>query len=814
MSRDHMLRPSVIATAFLCQTLLAAETERGITPQVAAILEKHCNRCHNEKKDKGDFRLDDLPPDFTTEMIAQKWAQVMFRINTGEMPPEDEEPMAQDEIGVVVDWVASRTEEGRAARHAARGPVEHHRLSRTEYANTVRDLLGVHYDVSAPGALNVDPMWHGYDRIGSLLTLSPSHVDRYLKAADLVLSRAYPETEPKVFSKRFDSIDIRYTRYRRYTREQIVELGIADKVRAPLWPKGAFAGLQPHWLPRGQQPGIYKARIQLSGLPGPDGTAPHLTIWDANRKRALFDEDVIAPEDKPVILEFEAFLDMPANIEIQNELPLPFPKDGNHTRNVLDHQDHGFFIHSKDGSMLNPTAYKLFDDDGTPIYPMLIVDWIEWEGPVSSAADAEKRKDFLPESEEEPAVRTALHRFATRAWRKPPEDGQLDRYIALIAEEKAAGESFRSAFRTAMAGILTSKNFYYLKEGSPHEKRTHLDDWELASRLSYFLWSSTPDAALLEAAGNGSLGTPDGLRGQFQRMIADPKADRFMDDFPRQWLQLHRVGMFPPDPKLYPQYDLWLEKSMVGESTGYFREMFTNNLPLREFLDSDWTIINPRLAKFYGMPSPASSGFQKISLRPEDNRGGLLTQASTLMLTSDGTRHRPVHRGVWVSEAIFGRTPPPPPPNVDPIEPTPSDQPKATVRMQLEAHASNPACASCHRNIDPLGFAFENYNAIGLWRVEEMTTGKGGNPKVDPSGTLPGGLRYDDAAGFKRHLADDTARFADAFCGQLATYATRRMVTYADRAELASIAKQGAADGYRLRSMIENFVLSDFFRKR
>ncbi len=806
-----MFRLSLI-TALLPLSAIAAPA--GLDPQVASILEQRCNRCHNEKKDKGDFRLDDLPPDFTTEMTAQKWAQVMFRINTGEMPPEDEEQLTQEEIGKVVDWISTRTEEGRAARLAKRGPVEHHRLSRTEYANTIRDLLGIHYDVSAPGALNEDPMWHGYDRIGSLLTLSPSHVDRYFKAADTVLSRAYPDAPPKVFKKRFDSIDIRYARYNRYKREEIEALGIADKVRSPLWPKGSFAAMMEHWTPRGQQPGIYRARIQLSGLPGPDGTVPHLTIWDAKRKVALFDEDVIAPEDKPVILEFEAFLEMPSLIQIQNELPLPFPTDGNHTRNVLDHGDHGFFIHSQDASMLNPTAYKLFDDDGKPIYPTLIVDWIEWEGPITTPQDEVKRRSFQPVDEGEPAVRDALHRFAARAWRRPPQPAELDRYVSLIAAERNAGEPFAAAFRTAMAGILTSKNFYYLQEGSPHEKRTLLDDWGLASRLSYFLWSSTPDEELLAAAEDGRLRDAEGLRAQFRRMIADPKAARFTETFPRQWLQLHQVGKFPPDPKLHPQYDLWLEKSMVGETVGYFREMFAQDLPLRQFLSSDWTIANPRLAGFYGLPRPQASGFRKVSLKPEDNRGGLLTHASILMLTSDGTRHRPVHRGVWVSEAIFGRTPPPPPPNVDPIEPTPSDKPKATVRMQLEAHASNPACASCHRNIDPLGFAFENYNAIGLWRTEETTTGKGSNPPVDPSGTLPGGRSYKDAAGFKELVSQDMDRFAEAFAGQLATFATRRMITFDDRAELRDVARRGAADGYRLRTFIEHFVLSDFFRKR
>ena len=213
--------------------------------------------------------------------------------------------------------------------------------------------------------------------------------------------------------------------------------------------------------------------------------------------------------------------------------------------------------------------------------------------------------------------------------------------------------------------------------------------------------------------------TGDGLAAQVDRMLADPKIDRFIDDFPRQWLQLHRLGMFPPDGKLYPDYDVWLEASMHEEVVQYFREVFANNLSIDAFITSDWTMANPRLCDFYGLPEPKTSGFQRVSLRPEDHRGGLLTMGAILGLTSDGTRHRPVHRGVWVSEAIFGKTPPPPPANVDPIEPNPPDSPKATIRQKIEAHAQNANCAACHRNIDPLGLAFDQFDAIGQWRTHE-----------------------------------------------------------------------------------------------
>src|SRR6185437_6220211 len=201
----------------------------------------------------------------------------------------------------------------------------------------------------------------------------------------------------------------------------------------------------------------------------------------------------------------------------------------------------------------------------------------------------------------------------------------------------------------------------------------------------------------------------------------------------------HKVGMFPADPERYPDYDKWLEQSMILETVGYFTEVFDKNLSLREFISSDWSILNSRLAMHYRMPPMTEPGFHRVTLRPEDHRGGLLTQASILMLTSDGTRHRPVHRGKWVSEAIFGKTPPPPPANVDPIEPNPIDAPKATLRMKLEAHIHDARCASCHAKIDPLGLAFENYDAIGKWRTEEVVEGTGKNPAVNPSGKFPDG---------------------------------------------------------------------------
>jgi hypothetical protein len=324
-----------------------------------------------------------------------------------------------------------------------------------------------------------------------------------------------------------------------------------------------------------------------------------------------------------------------------------------------------------------------------------------------------------------------------------------------------------------------------------------------------------PDERLFNLARSNRLHEPDVLRGEVARMLSDARAERFTSGFPRQWLQLKRVGMFQPDKKLYPDYDPHLEKSMVAEGVEFFREVLAKNLTLQEFIDSDWTMLNARLAEHYGITGVEGDAFRRVALQPDDHRGGLLTQAGILSLTSDGQRHRPVHRGKWVLESIFNRPPPPPPANVKPIETTPAGQPKATLRMKLDAHKSDASCAACHLKIDPLGLAFDNYDAIGRWRTEELVRdGEGSNPKVDASGVLPDGRKFADAVEFKHLLAADTDKFAKAFIEKLATYALRRSLTFDDRRDLSALVSQTKPGGYRLRDIVEELVTSDLFQQR
>jgi len=811
-----MLRLSFILVVLFVETTIAVANE-PFEP-VETFLKTHCIRCHGPDLVERDLRIDQLSRDFESSADSHLWAEIVERINAGEMPPEEEPQPTENEIASVIGQLDARIRQGRAARMAARPPVSHYRLSRREYQNTVYDLLGVRYDPTQPGELNADPLWHGYERIGSQLSLAPSHVERYYRAAQLVLDRAFPKTPIAAQTVRKTGADIRYNGGAQQ-QAYLDRFGIKRPLRALIFPGRLQQAFRPNWFgPTGpEHSGLYRARMQVSGIRPPGGQTAHLRIGKSTGEETnegLIELDIVAPEDAPEIVEFEVFLEMPTSLEFNVvATDIIDRQKGGHYRNALS-QSFYVFTHSSETRLLNPTAPKLFDEQGNGIFSTVLLDWIEWEGPIESEEERASRQGVLPPTDASPeAVAEHLRQFAERAWRRPVAGEELRHYLTAYQSERAAGEDVTSAYQVALLGVLTSRNFTYVVEGDP-QPREQVNDWELASRLSYFLWSSMPDDALSEAAQAGTL-SGDGLAKQVDRMLADPKIDRFNEDFPRQWLQLHRLGMFPPDAKLYPDYDVWLEASMREEVVQFFHEVFDNNLSIDSFIDSEWTMANPRLCEFYGLPSPKTSGFQRVSLRPDDHRGGLLTSGAILGLTSDGTRHRPVHRGVWVSEAIFGKTPPPPPANVDPIEPNPPNSPKATIRQKIEAHAKNANCAACHRNIDPLGLAFDQFDAIGQWRTHErVASGTGDDPPVDASGKLPDGRTFNDAEQFKAQLLDDREKFLHAFVEHLCTYALRRVLTVDDRQDIEAIVIEAQQKEYHLKDIVSAVALSELMRKR
>lgn len=793
-----------------------AEFDTALLP----YLQTHCYRCHNAENHEGEFRLDTLSKNVGSENNPQ-WLEVIERINSGEMPPKTEPklPSAQ-ESARVVEWLAARMKEGEAARMAARANVTYNRLTRDEYVNTVRDLIGVEFDAKDPGNFLEDPEWHGFERLGSVLTLSPSNIEKYLAAAETILNEAYPEPaqplkkgqkppEPFGGTKRAvgeNSVPEQH-------REKLRELGLLDKLRFEMWPGDIFRGSSIGNLP---EPGVYEISYQLSGLRPPHGRAPRMKVYHEKLDRVLFEQDIVADEDKPITVTFQAHLPQGhQSIFVYNDLPGPSntPRSGRHSDVP--------FISTKLGR--TPWQMKLTDEQGRARYPFLILDSITWRGPILTDEEKKLRDEYMPSTDGDlRQARECLGRMAKRAFRRPISEEELDGYMRTVQRELDAKETFRNAVKAGMASILNSKSFLFLAEGDEQASRGTLNDWEIASRLSYLLWSTMPDAELFALAEQGKLRDKTVLAQQFSRMIADPRAERFCDSFATQWLRLRKVGMFQPDKNLYPGYDKALENSMIAEPKLFFREVLQRGLTLREFLHSDWSMINELLARHYGVDEAFAAArsnadpnreFIRVSLTPATHRGGLLTQAAILSLTSDGVRHRPVHRGVWLSETIFGKSPPPPPANVDPI-PTNPTGPKATLRQKLEAHIHDARCAACHAKIDHLGLAFENYDAIGRYRTEEVTDGVGDNPTVVASGKFPDGREYQNAAEFKQLLLGDLDAFNHTFIEKLATYGLRRTTSLSDRDELKKIAATSKTKNYRLSDVVEAFVCSDLFQQR
>ncbi|NBR86093.1 MAG: DUF1592 domain-containing protein [Proteobacteria bacterium] len=791
---------------------------RGAEP-FEAFLEKHCLRCHGPEKQKGEVRIDRLSRDFKLGTDSHRWAEAMEKVNSGEMPPKKEAKPTQAEIAAFVTTLDTRLKEGRATRMSTRPAVALYRLSRKEYQNTIYDLLGVRYDPAKPGELNEDTRWHGFERIGSELTLSPSHVDRYYRAAELVLDRAFPAAASGEARKiRKTAAELRYSGGK---NQQVAldRFGIKRPLRYLLFPGNVQNALSPNWFGRTgpEHSGLYKVRIQASGIRPIGGQTAHLSIGKRTGEETvdgLIEFDLTAPEDRPQVYEFEVFLEMPLSLDFcVVATDVVDRRAGAAFRNALTSGSY-LFTHSSETALLNPNAPQMFDDKGNGLFSTVLLDWIEWEGPLVSEAEKSRRKGVLPPDDATPeVVAEHLQRFAERAWRRPVKAGELDQYLQSYRTEREAGEKMADAYRVALVGVLTSRNFIYLVEGDT-VARERLTDAELASRLSYFLWSSMPDDSLIAAAKGGAL-NGDRLAKEVDRMLTDRKAGRFIDDFARQWLQLHRLGMFVPDKKLYPTYDAWLETSMRAEPVEFFRELFGKNLPIDGFVESDWTMANARLCDFYGLPGPKAGGFERVSLKPEDHRGGLLTMGAVLGLTSDGTRHRPVHRGVWLSEVMFGKTPPPPPANVPAIEPPAPQSPKATLRQKIEAHRNDANCAACHARIDPLGIAWDNYDAIGQWRThEKVAAGVGKDPVIDPAGAMPDGRAFKDATEFKQRLLEDRDKVARAFIEHLCTYGLRRVLSFDDQDDLNAIQAEAKKNQYRIKDIIRAVALSDLMKKR
>jgi mono/diheme cytochrome c family protein len=773
--------------SILC--LLAASSPAAeLDATVTAFLKQHCTRCHGEKATEGDLRLDQLGADLTDTPTFTRWQAVVARLRAGDMPPTDEPRPPAAEVATVIRRLSAHLDAAAAARRAE-GRTTLRRLNRTEYENTVRDLFAV--EVTVKNLLPEDTIAFGFDNIGSALSVSPVLIEQYLEAADAVITAALapvakgPTTSERHFLK--DSI--------------------------PSYFQGCFydgddtylfrAGSNPTHLGkyRPREGGLYRFKIHtrahqsevpltLAVLAGNFNTAA-----GSGRRVGYFD---VLPEMKEPI---EVVVRLAPRETLKVE-PAFLPR-----------------------TYVKPASFREYPG------PSIVVSAIEVEGPLPEAWPTESYRRVLGDADPKRGTiddaKIILGKLLPRAFREPTTEADLAPYLKLVSDALAAGKPFDEAMRFSLKALLCSPRFLYLRE--PAGK---LDDFALASRLSYLLWSSLPDERLFEAARLGELRTPEQLQAQTERMLRDPKAQRFIENFTGQWLSLRDIDFTTPDPQLYPEFDETLKWSMVRETQLFFEELLKHDLSVHNFVDSDFAIINDRLARHYGIPDVTGIQHRRVPLRPEYHRGGVLTHASVLKVTANGTTTSPVLRGVWVLDRIMGQTPKPPPASVPAIEP--DIRGAVTIREQLEKHRAISSCAACHADIDPPGFALECFDVIGGYRERYRALGTkekvrvpesnitkylarpqyGWGPVVETGDVLKDGRRFSDIAEFKKLLLTDPDQVPRCVTQKLMVYATGSALEYGDHAAIEKIVAEVRSKKYGLRSIVHAVVASELFQTK
>lgn len=823
------------------KTVAKPAADEAFSKTITPFLNENCVRCHNEAKSKGSFRVDNLTQNFLDPLGKEKWHEIVNVLNSHEMPPREEKQPSQEQVAKVVDWITQQMVKAELTRRD--GQIVLRRLNREEYKNTIRDLTGVDFDVSGFPA---DPAAGGFDNNGKSLTVSPLHMELYLEAARKILDRALVEGEqPAAIKWRFEPEEGEGDDHRITlpNKQRPIVHGGRNKKQGSLtimhhksWdlnPNARDFSLPVEGdyiirvragslVPNREQVIATAEKILAARRDEQDAKNPNGKKWTqqayendlnhfktdrmydygsgrlkliqdlAGQPRVIAEWDIDAPHDAPKIYEFRTrFTTQRAGLTLEYAYSIP---------SVLEN----FWMQGRD-NFARPEVH---------------LDWFEIEGPVYDAWPPSSHTRIVPVSNKDEKVqaREALQKFMRKAWRHPITTKEVDDKLALFDLVRKEKPSFVEALKIPLIAVLASPNFLYLQEPSNSNAPRPLNDHELATRLSYFLWSTTPDDELSRLADEGALEKPETLYAQTERLLKDQRIDAFIKNFAGQWLGLREVGANPPAPDLYPQYDRHLETSIVGESQAFFEEILRRDLPATNFIKSDFVTINERLARFYGIPNVRGDQFRSVKVPEGVQRGGVATQASILTITSNGTRTSPVKRGVWVMKTLLGTDPGLPVANAGDIPPKVPGADKATVRQRLQIHREMPQCARCHDKIDPLGFALENFNAAGEWREQEGHGYKGridrNDPKIDASASMPDGAQFVGVRGLQEELLKKEDLFLNALSNRLYTYALGRELGLADAPEVKASAAHMKKQGYTLRSLIRFIVGSQAFRTK
>ena len=801
---------------------------------IGPILKKNCLACHGPRKSSGRLRVDKLNPDLLTGPDVERWREIYNVIGNSEMPPADKPDyaLADADRGRIVNWLGAELKKAYILRRKSEARSSFRRLTRYEYNYALQDLLGLHYDLASrlpPEAVSEE----GFKNRSEMLQMSALQFATYREIGIKALKRATvsgdrPKAVTYIISMQeemarllsgkkprlFDKADKNYRNNRK--RQHLLNLesgkGVHFSPGKPNPRPDAVVGQVPAVspvvlaLPRSNElklnldrflpdEGIMRVRIRAgrSNMNANEHAGLRLifsahTSNNANFSQVISQQDlpVTAPADKPQWIDFHIPL---ADIQRNpfRKLATKFPRRDE-------------FLTIRNVSTARSREEPL----------QVLIGHIEISAPFYAQWPPQTHRDIFFESknksDEESYGREVLGRFLQRAWRRPATSREVDQFMALFTSYRPGFSHFEDAMVEVLATVLAAPEFLYLTQEVAADqagKPGTISELELASRLSIFLWSSIPDEQLLELAQKGKLKEPGVLAAQVKRMLADPRARRFSENFVQQWL-----GMDGLDSVTHVK-DSSLKEAMRQEPVAFFQELLERNSSVMDFIHSDYAVVNERLAGHYRIPDVHGPHFRRVPIEPQMNRGGVLTGAAVLTMNSDGKDSHPLKRGIWMLERILQDPPPPPPPNVPEVDLTDPEILKMTLKERIVDHRSKPACRSCHARIDPWGIAFENYDALGTFRTKIK------NKPVDATSELFNKQKLDGMVGLKRYLLTDRQdQFSRALVHKMTTYALGRSLSFSDNADIDNLAVQFRKQGDRLGDLVRLIIKSNIFNSK
>lgn len=792
--------------------------------QLRALFQTHCLDCHGAETQRAGMRLDNLSDALDDAATARRWERVHDKLAAGAMPPAESERPPEALLRESLRLLHGRLHEASLERQRRDGRVLVRRLNGVEYEQTLHDLLRIRAPLRE--LLPDDATTAGFDNVSAGLDLSATHFLRYQEAAARAVAATIPIHPPLPFSDTRDGLEMT-------KRGPNFNQGLGRNSRLVGETLIFYSKLPRYGLcATAAVPSAGRYRIQLKACavgaeakPIPVGL---MTVMQSGREDPVLREVRDIPHGDPQVHEFE--VDLIARQQFVVNL-LTIWDIRRFKRPIEEYTGPGLLVEwiKIDGPIdpFPPPSYEqLFA--GVPLKARSVVRAEATGGRVPKIPEGRlvqqwEADPLVPASESPRAdVERLIGDFLPRAFRRPVGDEERKHFVDATLAKLDDGHTFYDAMQYGYQLILSSPGFLFLTDPTTP---TQLEPFALASRLSYFLWSTGPDAELLELAESGELRRPEVLRAQVDRMLESPLAGRFTKHFTGQWLDLRRIDFTIPDPVLYADFDPLLLWSMPRETELFFEEVLRHDLSLLNFVDSDWSMLNERLGALYGVAGLVGSEHRRTKLPAECRRGGVMTQASVLKVTADGTRTSPVLRGAWVLDRILGTPPAPPPPDVPAIEP--DIRGATTIREQLDRHRNTPACATCHNQIDPPGFALESFDPIGNWRefyrvttrtpagLVELPYGSGRpiyrGPAVELGGTTPDGRDFRDISDYKRILLENPDQLARNLTRRLLTYATGADIQFADREVVEQIVERVRSADYGFRTLLHEVVQSRVF---